>query len=88
VNGCSEVESAAFITYLFFLRECSKNSEGSCRASLARIAEATGLSRRAIQDAIALLKRRKLLGVSAETRTAIPEYAVRRPWSDSRGRVG
>ena len=79
---------SAFIAYLFFLRECSKDSAGSCRASLARIAEATGLSRRTVQDAIVLLRRRRLLTVSSDARTAIPEYVVRRPWADSRGRAG
>jgi hypothetical protein len=79
---------SAFIAYLFFLRECSKDSASTCRASLARIAEATGLSRRTIQDAILLLRRRKLLAVSFETRTATPEYVVRRPWVDARTRSG
>jgi hypothetical protein len=78
---------SAFIAYLFLLRECSTDSANTCRASLARIAEATGLSRRTIQQAIVLLRRRKLLVVSSETRTAIPEYVVRRPWADARGRA-
>ena len=74
---------SAFIVYLFFLRRCAQEGDGMCRASLAQIAEATGLSRRAVQDAIALLRRRRLLGVSADTRTAVPEYKVRQPWRDA-----
>ena len=74
---------SAFIVYLFFLRRCTPEADGVYRASLAQVAEATGLSRRAVQDAIAHLRRRKLLGVSADTPTAVPAYAVRQPWTES-----
>ena len=78
---------SAFIVYLFFLRRCAQQDDGVYRASLAQIAEATGLSRRAVQDAIAFLRRRKLLGVSADAPTAVPEYEVRQPWNDSHRRI-
>src|SRR5215218_1229680 len=52
---------SAFIVYLYFVRQCGSMPAGSTRASLAQIVEGTGLSRRAVQDAIALLRRRKLL---------------------------
>jgi len=78
---------SAFIVYLFFLRRCAQQDDGVYQASLAQIAEATGLSRRAVQDAIALLRRRKLLGVSADAPTAVPEYEVRQPWAGTRRRA-
>lgn len=78
---------SAFIVYLFFVRRCAAESDGEVRASLAQIAEGTGLSRRAVQDAIAVLQRRKLLRVSAEGRTAVPSYVVGQPWADSRRRA-
>ena len=78
---------SAFIVYLYFLRRCALQSGGAYRASLAQIAEGTGLSRRAVQDAIALLRRRRLLGVAAESQTAVPEYEVRQPWRDARRRA-
>jgi hypothetical protein len=78
---------SAFIVYLYFLRQCARQADGVYRASLAQIAEGTGLSRRAVQDAIALLRRRKLLGVTAAAPTAVPEYAVRQPWSETRRRA-
>ena len=78
---------SAFVVYLFFLRRCGQEADGVHRASLAQIAEATGLSRRAVQDAIALLRRRKLLVVSAEAPTAVPEYEVRQPWMERRRRA-
>src|SRR5215207_8385159 len=74
---------SAFIVYLFFLRQCAAEPAGSSRASLARIAEATGLSRRAVQDAIALLRRRKLLSVASDAPTAVPEYVARQPWTEA-----
>ena len=77
---------SAFLVYLFFLRRCGQQSGGVYQASLAQIAEGTGLSRRAVQDAITLLRRRKLLGVSADTPTAVPEYEARQPWSETRRR--
>jgi len=77
---------SAFIVYLHFLRQCAQPADGVYRASLAQIAEGTGLSRRAVQDAIALLRRRKLLGVTVAAPTAVPEYAVRQPWSETRRR--
>ena len=77
---------SAFIVYLFFLRRCGQRAGGMYQASLTQIAEGTGLSRRAVQDAIALLRRRKLLGVSADTPTAVPEYDVRQPWRETRRR--
>ena len=79
---------SAFIVYLFFLRQCATAPGGSSRASLATIAEGTGLSRRAVQDAIVLLRRRKLLSVSSEGRTAVPEYVARQPWTEARQRAG
>src|SRR4051794_6743973 len=78
---------SAFIVYLFFLRRCAGQADGVHRASLAEIAEGTGLSRRAVQDAIAHLRGRKLLVASADAPTAVPEYAVRQPWSETRRRA-
>lgn len=78
---------SAFVVYLYFLRRCGLDTTGACRASLAQIAEGTGLSRRAVQDAIALLRRRKLIGVSAESQTAVPEYVARQPWNEARRRA-
>ena len=79
--------ASAFIVYLFFLRQGATETSRASQVSLARIAEGTGLSRRSVQDAIALLKRRRLLSVTSESRTAVPEYVARQPWAESRRRV-
>jgi hypothetical protein len=76
--------ASAFIVYLFFARQSAIASSRSSQLSLARIAEGTGLSRRAVQDAIALLRRRRLLTVTSESKTAVPEYVARQPWAESR----
>ncbi|MGH7516457.1 MAG: hypothetical protein ACREOC_03160 [Gemmatimonadales bacterium] len=51
------------------------------QASLLDIATATGLSKRAVQDALSLLSRRRLISIQRESITASPVYAVRRPWA-------
>jgi hypothetical protein len=48
--------------------------------ALMDIAQAIGLSRRSVQDALAWLARRKLITVSRESITAVPVYTVLRPW--------
>jgi DNA-binding GntR family transcriptional regulator len=40
----------------------------------------TGLSKRAVQEALRLLAKRRLLSVQREGITAIPVYEVLRPW--------
>lgn len=78
---------SAFIVYLFLARQSAISEAGRCQASLSRIAEVTGLSRRAVQNAIALLRRRRLLDVSAAAPTEVPVYMTRTPWRRSSSRV-
>src|SRR5258708_3315053 len=40
----------------------------------------TGLSKRAVQRAVAHLQRRQLIRVVRKSATAVPEYAVATPW--------
>jgi hypothetical protein len=68
---------SAFLVYLFLWR---RTRAGETRLPLQRIAEGTGLSKRGVQDAIGHLESRRLLRVTRETITAVPEYAVLRPW--------
>jgi hypothetical protein len=46
-----------------------------------QLAEGTGLSKSAVQGAVRLLKRRKLLSASLKNPTATPIYRVERPWA-------
>jgi hypothetical protein len=70
---------SAFLVYLWLWR---RDLDGESRVSLGRIAEGTGLSKRGVQDAIAHLEKRGFLRVTRESITAVPEYAVLRPWRE------
>lgn len=76
--------TAAFIVYLFLWRQSHGAGESSVRASLRGIAEGTGLSKRGVQDALAVLAKRQLVGIQRETITDVPVYTVKRPWRRSR----
>ena len=72
--------SSAFITYLWLWR--SSRGEGRPRvgASLQTIATATGLSKSAVQKAVAHLARRRLVTASRSHATKAPTYEVHEPW--------
>lgn len=70
---------SAFLVYLF-LWAATSAGEASAEASLGRIAEGTGLSKRAVQHAVALLVRRELLAVDRMSITAVARYTIQRPW--------
>lgn len=70
---------SAFLVYLF-LWTVTSGGETRAEASLRRIAEGTGLSRRTVQDAIAHLSRRRLVEAERDGITAVARYAVRTPW--------
>ena len=71
---------SAFLVYLFLWRRTVGAGQPSVQVSLLDVATATGLSKRAVQDAIRSLSRRRLLSIQRESITAIPVYAIRRPW--------
>jgi DNA-binding GntR family transcriptional regulator len=50
------------------------------QVSLVDLAEGTGLSKRAVQDALGALVRRRLVSIARESITAVPVYTVHRPW--------
>ena len=75
---------AAFITYLFLY--CSASGRRPrLQVSLQSIADETGLSKSAVQDALRLLLRRRLLRQEKASPTAIPTYEVLRPWRRTKG---
>ena len=71
---------AAFIVYLHLWAETRGAERRSLRTSHSRIATLTGLSRRTVQSALALLLRRRLVRVVRDYSTATPEYLVACPW--------
>jgi DNA-binding MarR family transcriptional regulator len=67
---------SAFIVY-FYLWTKTREAK-SVQASLQSIADETGLSKSAVQAAIQLLNRRKLVRSVHASRTATPEHFVAR----------
>jgi hypothetical protein len=69
---------SAFLVYLAVCAEA-----GSARAlfSHAALAERTGLSKRACQNAVELLRRRGLIEVSRAAATEPAQYRPLRPWA-------
>jgi DNA-binding MarR family transcriptional regulator len=77
-------QPSAFLVYLYFWRQTHANNKTTVQVALLDIAEASGLSKRAVQDALTQLVKRKLIAVARESITAIPVYTVLRPWRDRR----
>lgn len=72
---------AAFVVYLFLW---SRTSGGKpARLSHQNIADETGLSKSAIQQALRLLHRRQLVTSERRHQTDTPEHTVHRPWRRS-----
>ena len=73
-------QPSAFLVYVYLWRHTIGVGAPVVQTSLQDITLGTGLSKRAVQDALGLLMRRKLLGVTRASITAIPVYTVKRPW--------
>jgi hypothetical protein len=73
-------QPSAFLVYLFLWRRTHAAGEPDVQVALGDIAESTGLSKRAVQDAIGWLARRKLISVARASITAVPVYSALRPW--------
>jgi len=71
---------AAYLLVLWLWRRGAGRKGGEVRASLREIAEETGLSKRAVQDGLRHLERRRLLRVARASATAVPVYALLKPW--------
>jgi DNA-binding transcriptional ArsR family regulator len=71
---------SAFCVYLLLWRHTHGVGAPSVQLSLYDLATGTGLSKRAVQEALRWLSKRKLISLSRESITAIPVYTVKRPW--------
>ena len=72
---------SAFLTYLAIV---SAYADGRASFSHAELAERTGLSRRAVQGAVELLERRKLVAISRQGPTEAATYVPLTPWRRQR----
>jgi len=73
-------QPSAFLVYLYLWRRTHGNGEATAQVSLLDISTGTGLSKRSVQEALRTLAKRRLLWIKRESITAIPVYAVLRPW--------
>jgi DNA-binding MarR family transcriptional regulator len=71
---------SAFVVYLYLYRR-AEGRPRSLRGSHQTIADDTGLSKSAVQAALRLLNRRKLVRSVRESQTATPRHFVLRPWA-------
>src|SRR4051812_43397767 len=72
--------SSSFIVFLYLYVQAAQQPKGSVRLSHQAIATATGLSRSAVQSALAHLQKRQLIVSSLAHPTAVPLHRVLRPW--------
>jgi hypothetical protein len=72
--------SSSFIVYLYLYRHAARDENWSVRVSHQSVATDTGLSRSAVQAALAHLQVRELVSTSRAHSTAVPLHRVLRPW--------
>lgn len=72
--------SAAYLVYLYLYRQTHGTGRESIAASYAVLAEATGLSKRSTQSAIAHLIDRRLIRRRQARPTSTPVYTAMTPW--------
>jgi hypothetical protein len=71
---------SAFIVYVYLAARVERQMTRGISASYSHMASATGLSKTAVQKAVAHLVRRKLISVSKASATATPVYRLNRHW--------
>jgi DNA-binding transcriptional regulator YhcF (GntR family) len=73
-------QPASYLVYLHLYGQAARKRWKSVVASLRMLAEATGLSKSAVQTALETLRRRELIVTAADHATAIPRHRVLRHW--------
>src|SRR3954447_18153592 len=73
-------QPAAFLVYVWLYGQAVRAKWKPVPASLRTLAEATGLSKSAVQTALDLLRRRDLVETKSEHATATPRHRVLRHW--------
>lgn len=73
-------QPAAYLVYLYLYGQAARQKWRPVPASLRMLAEATGLSKSAIQTAVDLLRRRQLIKTTNDSATAVPRHRVLRHW--------
>ncbi len=73
-------QPAAFLVYLYLYGHAARNRWKPVAASLRMLADATGLSKSAVQIALANLRRRELIVTTRDHATATSRHRVLRHW--------
>ena len=73
-------QPAAFLVYVWLYGQAVRAKWKPMPASLRTLAEATGLSKSAVQTALDLLRRRELVETKSAHSTATPKHRVLRHW--------
>lgn len=73
-------QPAAFLVYLLLWRRTGGAGVTEVQIPLRDLAEGSGLSKRAVQQALSRLVKRELIAVERSGITAVATYMVRRPW--------
>lgn len=79
---------SAYLVYVQLYRRTHAASKVCVSIALLDLAAATGLSKRAVQNAVRHLGLRRLLSVERASITSVPSYTVHRPWRRSRASAG
>jgi hypothetical protein len=73
-------QPSAYLVYLYLYGQAARRHWKPIVVSLRTISEATGLSKSAVQTALAHLRRRQLIATTADHVTATPRHRVLRHW--------
>lgn len=71
---------SSFLVYLALWSRAGGRRGATARMSHADLAEETGLSKSGVQAGLRNLLRRRLIAAGRRSPTAVPEYALLRPW--------
>ena len=72
---------AAFVVYLFLLRQAARSRRDTISISLQTISSKTGLAKSTVQVALRHLRRRKLLDPTVAATVTAPTRQLLRPWA-------
>jgi DNA-binding MarR family transcriptional regulator len=73
-------QPAAYLVYLYLYGQAARNKWKPVAKSLRDLADATGLSKSAVQTALENLRRRELINTTSDQATAVPRHRVLRHW--------
>jgi DNA-binding IclR family transcriptional regulator len=74
--------------YLYLYGQAARTRWKPVPSSLRMLAEATGLSKSAVQTALEVLRRRELIDSTSEHATAVPKHRVLRHWRADKSGAG